>query len=195
VERRGWRDTERERSRETRRAAVKGHSGLEPVGQTWNRGRRRRADRRQLAALGSSVKARDARRLRLTVLRHLALLLSRPGGQPQAGQGPENGLELGQQQESGEYDLHGRNTIPHQAREQGSGLGRRLGTRIRRISDPPPSHAAWRRGATCRPCCRRASVGPWHGRARVAPGGRAGRGRARSASGCRTLLRGFEASG
>jgi hypothetical protein len=121
VKRRGGRDTERKRSRESGRAAIPWHSGLELVGQSWNRQRRRGADRRELTALGSGAGDCDAHGLRPAVLRHLAFLLCRSCGQTQAGHSPENGLELDKQQESGKGGLHERNTIAYRCLEQAIG--------------------------------------------------------------------------
>jgi hypothetical protein len=58
--------------------------------------------------VGSDVECREGSCGRLAVLGHPALRLGRTLGQPEASHRPEHGLELEQQQKSGENDLHGR---------------------------------------------------------------------------------------
>jgi hypothetical protein len=80
------------------------------------------------------------------VLRHLALSLSRLLNQPQTRRSPQNGLELEQEQESGEERPHRRNASPwywesqdsransthrkRSAREYPQGLTSRLASRV-----------------------------------------------------------------
>jgi len=120
VKRRGGRNSEWERRREWPRGFEQGNSRLQARREAWNRQRSRGANGSQLTALGSDVGCREGSCGRLAVLGHPALLEGRALGQPEASHRPEHGLELKQQQEGAENDLHEQNTIPHRLGDQGT---------------------------------------------------------------------------
>jgi len=91
---------------------MEGDGDFETACEARNRQRRWSANRCQFTGLGRDMGGRGLCSRRPAVFRHLALLLARALGQPQAGHSPECGLKLEEQQESGEDGLHAGNGIP-----------------------------------------------------------------------------------